>query len=228
MSDGIGKSGFLFAPRTRGQQQAFDLCRQSTVAFLTGMAGTGKTHAALAAAFYDLRDKKVNRIVLTRPLVTVGEDLGFLKGKLDEKLEPWVQCFMDCMPGLTFANVELLFKEYVEVVPIAYIRGRTFARAAVVLDEAQNCTYKQLKAVLYRLGRGGKIFVCGDEEQQDRPGAQYLRDVATTLNGIVHEQGEEQYTAGHVHLTEQCRHPFIAVMDSCLRDMEKKAIASVN
>lgn len=134
-----------------------------------GLAGTGKTYIPSAWASDQLRDKKVERIVLSRPAVSVEEEHGFLPGNMGEKIAPWVRPFTDVMEKrLGTANFKkAMASKAIEVVPIAYMRGLTFDNAIVILDEAQNCTYKQLKMFLTRIGKNSKVIINGDIKQTD-------------------------------------------------------------
>lgn len=214
---------FVFVPRTVDQQNAFDLCRRNTVTFLTGEAGTGKTHAAMAAAVYDVDENLEHRIVLIRPAVTAGEDHGFLTGDLAEKLAPWIECFKDCLVGLGNMDHSHFLTKYASVEALAYMRGRTFTKRTVILDEAQNCSGKQLRMVLQRLGLGGRIIIVGDEEQQDRVGPSLLEEAAGLLEGLQVTVGADIYSAARMTLHEQCRHPFLHAMNERLRQLGKPA-----
>lgn len=135
----------------------------------TGPAGTGKTQLAIYAAAKSLYDGTVRRIILARPVVEAGENLGFLPGTLEEKIDPYMRPLFDAFK-LCFRKdtlVELLNREVIEVCPLAYVRGRTFKDAYVILDEAQNATKEQVKMVLTRLGHESNIALTGDPSQSD-------------------------------------------------------------
>lgn len=134
-----------------------------------GLAGTGKTYLPSAWSADQLRDKKVERIVLSRPAVSVEEEHGFLPGSMADKIAPWVRPFTDVMEKRlgTVNFKKAMASKAIEVVPIAYMRGLTFDNSIVILDEAQNCTYKQLKMFLTRVGKNSKVIINGDIKQTD-------------------------------------------------------------
>lgn len=211
---GAGKADLVhFRPLNAEQAAAWDLCRQSDVTFLTGPAGTAKTHIALAVALEALQSHSASGVVLVRPQVEAGERMGFLPGDQQEKLRPWMQAFYDVLPGLSFRSPESILGGPspaeqaqptapvgglarpqaprpgkrplgVEIFPLSHMRGRTFHRKVVLLDEAQNCTFKQLQMFLGRLGRQSKMIVTGDSDQCDLPVASCLEEVAGCLDGL--------------------------------------------
>ncbi|WP_411844284.1 PhoH family protein [Salinicoccus sp. HZC-1] len=159
--------------KTTGQRLYIENIKKSDLTFGIGPAGTGKTFLAVVLACQMLRDNDVKRIVLTRPAVEAGENLGFLPGDLKEKVDPYLRPLYD---GLhTVLGVEqtdrLIERGVIEVAPLAYMRGRTLNEAFVILDEAQNTTQMQMKMFLTRLGFGSKMVVTGDETQIDLPGS---------------------------------------------------------
>jgi phosphate starvation-inducible PhoH-like protein len=157
---------------------AFD---KADVLFLTGPAGTGKTHLAIALAARSITDKKYDRLILTRPQVTVAdEQMGFLPGRIDQKMHPWLLPVQDVLRNMTHTPSEWL-KAHAETCPLGFIRGRTFDHCIALLDEAQNCSYSQLKAFLSRLGRRGKLIVTGDMQQSDLRGDVPFRIVLDQL-----------------------------------------------
>jgi phosphate starvation-inducible PhoH-like protein len=139
--------------------------------FGLGPAGTGKTYLAVAAAVHLLKDGAVRRIVLTRPAVEAGEKLGFLPGDLRDKVNPYLRPLFDALNDMMdFATVRRFMEtDVVEVVPLAFMRGRTLNQAIIILDEAQNCSKAQLKMFLTRMGHGSKVIVTGDPTQTDLP-----------------------------------------------------------
>jgi phosphate starvation-inducible PhoH-like protein len=190
-----------FVPLNEDQKLARALYRTSDVLILSGPAGGGKTHTAVGLALADVLAGKKQRLVLTRPLVECGESLGYLPGGLDEKLAPWLGPISDVLGNLSHAKLATLLGKQVEVVPLAYMRGRTIDHAVAVLDEAQNCTLAQIKMYLTRIGAGGKLILAGDPEQSDIPGRAFSKviDVLQSLPGV-----------GMVRLDTQCvRHPLI-------------------
>lgn len=175
-------------PKTVGQQKYIEAIRNNTVILGTGPAGTGKTFLAVAMAVKALREKKVSRIILTRPAIEAGEKLGYLPGDLQSKIDPYLRPLYDALfemmgPENYQRNVE---KQIIEVAPLAYMRGRTLEDAFIILDEAQNATFEQMKMFLTRLGNNSKAVVTGDLTQTDLPGGQVsgLYSAVKILDGI--------------------------------------------
>lgn len=158
-------------PRTLKQAEFFAKVKTSDVVFCEGPAGTGKTFLVLAEALYLLLSKRVQKIVLTRPVVEAGENLGFLPGDLEQKLNPYLRPLYDAMEKILPREVirRLMDSASIEVAPLAYMRGRSIDNAVVVLDEGQNTTKGQMKMFLTRLGENSKAFVTGDLSQVDLP-----------------------------------------------------------
>lgn len=154
---------------TPGQKKYLSALKSSLLTFATGPAGTGKTYMAAAFAAQQLLDGEVERIIITRPAVEAGEHLGFLPGELEDKFDPYLQPFMDVLhERLGKSHVENLKKnERIVASPLAYMRGHTFKRAFVILDEAQNTTPGQMKLFLTRIGEDCKVVVNGDTGQRD-------------------------------------------------------------
>ena len=159
------------APRTAGQKQYIDAIRQHDIVFAIGPAGTGKTYLAMAMALAALKIGKVKKIILTRPAVEAGEKLGFLPGDLFEKVNPYLRPLYDALYDMMeLKKVErLMSDDVIEVVPLAFMRGRTLHKSFVILDEAQNCTQNQMKMFLTRLGVDSKAVINGDVTQIDLP-----------------------------------------------------------
>jgi phosphate starvation-inducible protein PhoH and related proteins len=158
-------------PRTRGQKaylEALDVCEMTIV---IGPAGTGKTYLAMAAAVSALLNKKVRRLILTRPAVEAGESLGFLPGSLEQKVNPYLRPLYDALYSMVDMDRvrRLIDQQSIEVAPLAYMRGRSLDNAFVILDEAQNTTPDQMLMFLTRLGQGSRAVVTGDITQQDLP-----------------------------------------------------------
>ncbi|MCX8093595.1 MAG: PhoH family protein, partial [Candidatus Goldbacteria bacterium] len=141
------------------------------IVFAIGPAGTGKTYLATAAGLYFLREKKVERIILVRPVVEAGENLGFLPGDLKEKIDPYLRPLFDAIYDMIEPKIfhELVENEVIEIAPLAYMRGRTLNKAFVILDEAQNTTVDQMKMFLTRTGNDTKLVITGDITQIDLP-----------------------------------------------------------
>lgn len=179
--------GRAIRPKTSGQKRYCDAMRSSTITFAIGPAGTGKTYLAMAMAIAALKRKEIGRIVLTRPVVEAGENLGFLPGTLDEKVDPYVRPLYDALFDLTDIEKgnQLISQGVIEIAPLAFMRGRTFNDAFLILDEAQNTTPEQLKMFLTRLGFGSKMVITGDVTQVDLPqGTSGLQGVRDILSGI--------------------------------------------
>ena len=157
--------------KTLGQEAYINAIRHNTLTFAVGPAGTGKTYLAMALAVMALKNKEVERIILTRPAVEAGEKLGFLPGDLTQKVDPYLRPLYDAMYDFMGADAytRLLEKGTVEVAPLAYMRGRTLSDAFIILDEAQNTTSEQMKMFLTRIGFHSKVIVTGDITQTDLP-----------------------------------------------------------
>lgn len=178
-------------PKTMGQQQYLEAIRRSNITFGIGPAGTGKTYLAVAMAVFSLRNKEVERIILTRPAVEAGEKLGFLPGDLLEKVNPYLRPLYDALYDIMGTDTfqKYLSKGIIEVAPLAYMRGRTLDDSFIILDEAQNTTPEQMKMFLTRLGFSSKMVVSGDITQIDLPhgqksGLKNAREVLTGVRGI--------------------------------------------
>ncbi|QKF06994.1 PhoH family protein [Berryella wangjianweii] len=163
-----GRQGAV-RPKTSGQKRYADAIRNNVITFGLGPAGTGKTFLAMALAAAALERREVGRIVLTRPVVEAGESLGFLPGTLAEKVDPYIRPLYDALFSLIGAERarELIDTGVVEIVPLAFMRGRTLSDSFIVLDEAQNATPAQMKMFLTRLGFGSRMVVTGDASQFD-------------------------------------------------------------
>ncbi|MBQ3585676.1 MAG: PhoH family protein [Synergistaceae bacterium] len=174
--------------KTPGQRSYIKAIRDNFILFATGPAGTGKTYLAVCEAVSMLKAGKVSRVVLVRPAVEAGESLGYLPGDLREKVEPYVRPLYDAFYDLLSPEKFLRYadKGVIEIVPLAYMRGRTLNESFIILDEAQNTTPRQMKMFLTRLGFGSKAVVTGDITQVDLPGntPSGLRSVREILGGI--------------------------------------------
>ena len=170
----ITTSGKPIKPKTVGQKRYVDMISKNTINFGIGPAGTGKTFLAVAMAVRALRQKKVSRIILTRPAIEAGEKLGFLPGDLQSKIDPYLRPLYDALYEMMGAEnyTRLLEKGSIEIAPLAYMRGRTLDDSFIILDEAQNATPEQMKMFLTRLGFNSKAVITGDLTQTDLPSGQ--------------------------------------------------------
>jgi phosphate starvation-inducible PhoH-like protein len=166
-----GVSGRLIKAQTLNQQKIVDSSKQNDMVFAVGPAGTGKTYTGVALAVKALKEKQVKRIILTRPAVEAGENLGFLPGDLKEKLDPYMQPLYDALRDMIPPEKLALYIENgtIQIAPLAFMRGRTLDNAFVILDEAQNTTHAQMKMFLTRMGKNAKFVITGDPGQIDLP-----------------------------------------------------------
>ncbi len=187
----IFHKGKLFAPKSKKQGAYLKSIQTHDIVFAIGPAGTGKTYLAVAAAVQALRKKEIKKIILARPAVEAGESLGFLPGDLEEKVNPYLRPLYDALYDMmSVEEVAKCFdREMIEIAPLAYMRGRTLNSAFVILDEAQNCTYSQMKMFLTRLGESSKMVLTGDITQIDLPRGQLsglveANKILTKVEGI--------------------------------------------
>ena len=166
-----GVNGRLIKAQTTNQRKLVDAVRQNDMVFAIGPAGTGKTYTGVALAVKALRNKEVKRIILTRPAVEAGENLGFLPGDLKEKLDPYMQPLYDALRDMIPAEKldNYIEKGIIQIAPLAFMRGRTLDHAFVILDEGQNTTHAQMKMFLTRMGKNAKFLLTGDPGQIDLP-----------------------------------------------------------
>lgn len=177
--------------RNAAQQEYADKVQKNDIVFAIGPAGTGKTYMAIALALSALKSRAVGRIILTRPVVEAGESLGFLPGDFMEKVDPYLRPLLDALVEMAGAEKlkSMMDKKVVEIIPLAYMRGRTLNNSFIILDEAQNTTATQMKMFLTRLGRNSKAIVTGDVTQIDLPtktrsGLIDARDTLQNIQGI--------------------------------------------
>ncbi len=184
----ISAKGRPVKPKTIGQKRYVDSIMQNTVTIGVGPAGTGKTYLAVAAAVAAFRERKINRIILTRPAVEAGERLGFLPGDLQSKVDPYLRPLYDALFDMLGADTyqKYLERGNIEVAPLAYMRGRTLDDSFIILDEAQNTSREQMKMFLTRLGFNSKIVITGDVTQIDLPADKTsgLKEAMRVLTGI--------------------------------------------
>lgn len=175
-------------PKTLGQKEYVKCIRENDIVFGVGPAGTGKTYIAVAMAINAFKNKEVSKIILARPAVEAGERLGFLPGDLQDKVDPYLRPLYDALYDVLGrdAALRLKEKEVIEVVPLAYMRGRTLDNSFIILDEAQNTTKEQMKMFLTRMGFGSKVVVTGDITQVDLPRGKQsgLVEATRVLNNV--------------------------------------------
>ena len=166
-----GVSGRLIKAQTANQRRLVDASKKNDMVFAIGPAGTGKTYTGVALAVKALKEKQVKKIILTRPAVEAGENLGFLPGDLKEKLDPYMQPLYDALRDMIPAEklVHYIENGIIQIAPMAFMRGRTLDNAFVILDEAQNTTHAQMKMFLTRMGRNARFLITGDPGQIDLP-----------------------------------------------------------
>jgi Phosphate starvation-inducible protein PhoH, predicted ATPase len=193
--------------KTVGQQNYVEAMKTHDMVFAIGPAGTGKTYLAVVMAVTALKAGKVKRLILTRPAVEAGENLGFLPGDLKEKVDPYLRPLYDALHDILGADhtLRLLERGTIEIAPLAYMRGRTLEDAYAILDEAQNTTQEQMKMFLTRLGFGSKMIITGDVTQVDLPkgklsGLRTARNLLKNVDGI---------SFVDLHSTDVVRHPLV-------------------
>ena len=167
----ITARGKIIRPKTLGQKKYVDAIKRSSIVFGVGPAGTGKAYLAVALAVYALKNKEIDKIILTRPAVEAGEKLGFLPGDMNEKVDPYLRPLFDALQEMMGQDAYLRHIERgsIEIAPLAYMRGRTLSNSFIILDEAQNTTKEQMKMFLTRMGENSRIVVTGDVTQIDLP-----------------------------------------------------------
>ncbi len=166
-----GVSGKVIKARTLNQRKIIDSVHKNDMVFAIGPAGTGKTYTGIALAVKALKNKNVKRIILTRPAIEAGENLGFLPGDLKEKLDPYMQPLYDSLKDMIPSEKlkKYMEDEVIQIAPLAFMRGRTLDNAFVILDEGQNTTHSQMKMFLTRMGKNAKFIITGDPGQVDLP-----------------------------------------------------------
>jgi len=184
----FGNKGAMIKPKSANQYKLVESAMKNDLVFASGPAGTGKTYIAVALAVRALKNKEVKKIVITRPAVEAGENLGFLPGDLKEKIDPYLTPIYDALDDMIPSEKLKYYLEnrVIEIAPLAYMRGRTLSNAFILLDEAQNTTTMQIKMFLTRLGQNSKAIITGDKSQVDLPRRQQsgLTQASYILKGI--------------------------------------------
>ena len=196
-------------PQNANQAALMEAMAQNNLVVAVGPAGTGKTYLAITAAVEALEAGKVDRIILSRPAIEAGETLGFLPGALEEKMAPYLRPLYDALNDRLGSKrlKQLIHEGAIEIAPIGFMRGRTLNNAFVVIDEAQNCTYTQIKMLLTRLGWHSTMVLTGDPDQTDLlEGMSGLRDIASRLDKL------EGIAVVRLSERDVVRHPLVAAM----------------
>ena len=213
-----GVSGKIIRPQTQNQVKLVEMMRKNDMVFAVGPAGTGKTYVGVALAVKALKEKQVRRIILTRPAVEAGENLGFLPGDLKEKLDPYMQPLYDALRDMIPHEKLNAFIEagIIEIAPLAFMRGRTLDNAFVILDEAQNTTHAQMKMFLTRMGRNAKFMITGDPGQIDLP-----RKVSSGLKeAMLILQNVQGIAFLHLDDKDVVRHPLVRSIIEAYKTIE--------
>jgi len=202
----LSRKAFHLEWKNSAQKIAYMAFEQHDLLFLMGVAGTGKTHLAVAFACSEVLSKKKKKIVLTRPIVEAGEKLGYLPGTFEEKINPFLMPIFDCLDTLLGRDTieRNKINQCLEIAPVAYLRGRTFNDSVVILDEAQNSTEEQLKLVMTRLGIDSKMIITGDPTQSDLRGEVALTKVVESMKGVA-GIGVVEFSESHI-----VRHKLVA------------------
>ncbi|MBK7986683.1 MAG: PhoH family protein [Ignavibacteria bacterium] len=222
-SDGIIYTGrkWNIVAKTPSQKEYWRQVQKNDIVFSIGPAGTGKTFLAVAMALAALKNNEVSRVVLSRPAVEAGESLGFLPGDLNEKVVPYLRPLLDALGDMLLPEKlkSMTEKGIIEIVPLAYMRGRTLNDSFIILDEAQNATSTQMKMFLTRLGKNSKAIVTGDITQTDLP--------RSTMSGLVHIQSILQGIDGigfvYFDKSDVVRHRLVAAIIDAYEKAEAKA-----
>jgi phosphate starvation-inducible PhoH-like protein len=214
-------TGRQVRPRTPGQARYVEAMRKNDLVFATGPAGTGKTYLAVAMAAAALKAELIRKIVLVRPAVEAGESLGFLPGDLQAKINPYLRPLLDALREMMDHEMIRRYTEedLIEVIPLAYMRGRTLNDAFIILDEAQNTTVLQMKMFLTRMGHGSKIVACGDTTQIDLPS--HAR--SGLIDALARLRKVKGFAAVKLGEADIVRHPLVqAIVDAYEQPAKKK------
>ncbi|MCO6483715.1 MAG: PhoH family protein [Flavobacteriales bacterium] len=214
-----GNAGLRVKARTRNQQLLVDAVAGHDMIFAVGPAGTGKTYTAVALAVRALKDRQVRRIILTRPAVEAGENLGFLPGDLREKLDPYLQPLYDALRDMVPPQklMDYLDTGVIQIAPLAFMRGRTLDHAFVILDEAQNASLPQLKMFLTRMGRDAKFVITGDTTQVDLPDR--IRSGLTPA--MMHLRGVKGVAVIELDERDVIRHELVTRVIAAFKEIEE-------
>lgn len=218
-------NGRPIKPKTHGQKHYIDMIRDKMITFGIGPAGTGKTYLAMAMAITAFKNNEVSRIILTRPAIEAGENLGFLPGDLQSKVDPYLRPLYDALYQIMGAESYLHNSEkgLIEVAPLAYMRGRTLDNAFIILDEAQNTTPAQMKMFLTRIGFGSKVIITGDLTQKD------LKDNMTSglETALKVLSGVEDIAFVKLTNEDVVRHPLVQKIVKAYEEYEEKQKRSI-
>ena len=215
-----GVGGKIIKAKSTNQIKIVELSKKNDLVFALGPAGTGKTYTSVAVAVKALKEKQVKRIILTRPAVEAGENLGFLPGDMKEKLDPYMQPLYDALIDMIPSSKLKTQMEsgIIQIAPLAYMRGRTLDNAFVILDEAQNTTHAQMKMFLTRMGKNAKFIITGDPGQVDLPRQTIsgLQDAVKLLKNI------EGITVLYLNDSDVIRHELVKKVINAYKKIEKK------
>ncbi len=213
-------SGKAIRAKTEGQNEYLENIKENTVTFGVGPAGTGKTYLAMAMAITAFKNNEVSRIILTRPVVEAGENLGFLPGDMQSKVDPYLRPLYDALYDIMGMETFLknMEKGSIEIAPLAYMRGRTLDNAYIILDEAQNTTKEQMKMFLTRIGFGSKVVITGDVSQIDLPRGKKsgLSDAINVLSDV------NDIAISKLTNKDVVRHKLVARIVKAYEEQEKK------